>query len=118
MLKDFSNQYLAIKAIAIEAQSTQKIAMLALTLFLFVIVSPVHAEKDHHKHQRPSFSSVDENSDGNITLNEFLKHELPHGDHETVFAKIDTDNDGLITEGEFTQHKPPLKKRGRKGSDD
>jgi len=63
--------------------------------------------------QRPCFSSIDTNGDGDIDLNEFSSHKLPHGDHQTVFNTIDSDKNGIISHEEFVNHKPPHRKNRR-----
>ena len=55
---------------------------------------------------RPSFSSLDTNSDSDIDFDEFSSHEIPHGDHQTLFNEIDSDNNGVISAEEFDSHKP------------
>jgi len=65
------------------------------------------------KHQRPSFESIDINTDGDINFDEFSSHEIPHGDHQTIFDSIDTDNNGIISQEEFDNHIPPHPKSGR-----
>jgi len=62
------------------------------------------------RNERPKFSTIDINSDGEIDSEEFSAQKLPHGDHQTVFASMDTDNNGVISEEEFENHKPPHKK--------
>jgi len=57
--------------------------------------------------QRPDFSVIDLNQDGQVTLDEFKQHRIPHGEHETVFHHIDANQDGRITRDEFENHKPP-----------
>lgn len=85
-------------------------------LVLSVLVSTPVLASDKQKGggdrpQRPEFSSLDLNSDSEISFEEFSSHELPHGDHETIFNNIDTDGSGFISETEFTSHKPPRPKR-------
>ncbi|OUR62906.1 hypothetical protein A9Q74_01415 [Colwellia sp. 39_35_sub15_T18] len=63
------------------------------------------------KPERPSFTSIDLNGDGEVDMDEFLQHELPHGYHQTVFSFIDLNEDGVISEQEFTDHKPPRPKK-------
>lgn len=58
----------------------------------------------------PQFSELDLDSDGEITLEEFLEHRGP-GSPEEVFSHIDADGDGVITESELTDHKPPRRNR-------
>ncbi|MGJ8680310.1 EF-hand domain-containing protein [Paraglaciecola sp.] len=67
-------------------------------------------EKPEHK-QRPSFSTLDTNSDGAIEIDEFSSYPIPHGEHTTVFANIDTDGDSEISQVEFESHKPPHRKK-------
>ncbi len=87
-----------------------------LTLALFVgLTSQVYAfdnqQEQRHKPERPSFTSIDLNGDGEVDIEEFSQHEIPRGDHQAVFSKIDLDGDGIITEQEFTDHKPPRPKK-------
>jgi len=63
------------------------------------------------KPERPSFTSIDLNGDGEVDIDEFSQHEIPRGDHQTVFSAIDLDGDGLINEQEFTDHKPSRPKK-------
>lgn len=63
------------------------------------------------KPERPSFTSIDLNGDGEVDIDEFSQHEIPRGDHQTIFSLIDGDADGVITEQEFTDHKPPRPKK-------
>ena len=55
----------------------------------------------------PPFSTLDSSGDGQLTLDEFSSHKIPHGDHAEVFNTIDVDGDGVITESEYTSHRPP-----------
>ena len=55
----------------------------------------------------PPFSSLDLDKDGQLTLDEFKSHKIPHGEHAEVFNSIDTNGDGVITEAEYTSHRPP-----------
>ena len=64
--------------------------------------------------ERPTFSSLDLNSDGEVSFEEFSSHDVPRGDHETIFGHIDTDSDGIITSDEFENHKPPQRKDTRR----
>ena len=76
-----------------------------------------HHSHDNKKqrHQRPKFSSLDTNQDGNIDFNEFSAHKLPKGTHDEVFPLIDSNQDKVISQDEFLNHKPPCKgERGRK----
>lgn len=60
--------------------------------------------------ERPSFTTLDINSDGGISFEEFTSKPLPFGDHQAIFLTIDTNEDGVIDEQEFINHKPPHKK--------
>ena len=55
----------------------------------------------------PPFSTLDSSGDGQLTLDEFSSHKIPHGDHTEVFNTIDVDGDGVITESEYSSHRPP-----------
>ncbi len=55
----------------------------------------------------PSFSSIDTDSDEQVSFEEFSAVTLPQGDHETIFAEIDSNGDGVISQEEFASHKPP-----------
>jgi hypothetical protein len=59
---------------------------------------------------RPSFSSLDINSDGDISFDEFSTQKLPRGDHKTIFSTIDKDRNNVLSEEEFMGHKPSKKK--------
>ncbi|SFD27343.1 EF-hand domain-containing protein [Pseudoalteromonas denitrificans] len=61
----------------------------------------------------PPFTKLDINGDGAITFDEFSKHKIPRGNHETVFSHFDTDNDGKISEHEFNDRKshPPRRQK-------
>jgi len=61
--------------------------------------------------ERPDFTSIDSDNNGEISFDEFSQQELPHGDYQTVFDSIDADSDGVLTEQEFTSHKPPRPSR-------
>lgn len=87
-----------------------------LTLVLMIsisVTSLVQAKNTEHnrKHQRPSFGTLDSNSDGEIDFKEFSSHKIPHGDHQTVFNIIDSNSDGVLSNDEFTDHKPPQRKK-------
>lgn len=68
--------------------------------------------------QRPSFSSIDTNDNGDIDFDEFSSHPLPFGDHQTVFESIDINNNGVIEQDEFANHKPPHANNRRKKKND
>ena len=55
----------------------------------------------------PAFSILDLNNDGQITLDEFSQHDIPHGSHDEIFSHIDNDQNGTIDERELFNHKPP-----------
>lgn len=51
---------------------------------------------DHHGHQCPhKMSSADQNKDGKISKEEFIKH------HEAMFDKKDTNKDGFLDDTEM-----------------
>ena len=55
----------------------------------------------------PSFTSVDTNSDNEISLAEFSTQELPGGDNQTIFSEMDSNGDGVVSKQEFEGFKPP-----------
>ena len=55
----------------------------------------------------PAFNTLDLNGDGQLTLEEFGRHDIPRGDHAEIFKLIDTSGDGVISEEEYTSHRPP-----------
>lgn len=86
----------------------------ATALLLFVINPALAQKRPLHKEgakQRPTFASLDADTNGSIDFTEFSSHQLPHGNHQTVFSIIDTDNNGLISENEYVTHKPPRNKK-------
>ncbi|MBU2925944.1 EF-hand domain-containing protein [Colwellia sp. 4_MG-2023] len=91
----------------------------AIVVTLLVLASnqvlAKNTQNDGDRPSRPTFESIDSNSDGDIDFDEFSSQELPHGDHQTVFDEIDTDNNGVISNEEFTNHKPP-RPQNRKGN--
>lgn len=58
----------------------------------------------------PSFSALDLDGDGLVTLAEFEQHEIPPPDHRRIFRHIDSDGDGSITESELMNHRPPRRR--------
>ena len=61
----------------------------------------------------PPFGRLDLNGDGRLTLEEFERHQIPHGGHGEVFSTIDTNSDRIITQSEFENHEPPAPPMGR-----
>lgn len=89
---------------------------LTLAIMLSIsVTSQVQAKNSEHnqnrQHQRPSFESIDTNSDGEVNFEEFSSHKIPHGDPQTIFDSIDTDSNGIISNEEFTNHKPPQRRK-------
>jgi hypothetical protein len=72
-----------------------------------------HEKNNKGHHEKPSFSSIDENGDGLIAFEEFSLLTLPRGDHKTVFSDIDSDNNNEISEEELNNHKPPQKRKAK-----
>lgn len=94
--------------------STVLLALLfSVTAAVQAIPNPNDTSNDDRqpRKERPKFSAIDTNSDGEISSEEFSTLKLPHGDHETVFASIDADNNGVISKEEFENHKPPRPKK-------
>ena len=86
-----------------------------IATLLFIAINSAYAQKQDggkgQKHQRPEFSEIDTNENGEIDLAEFSQQQLPFGDYETVFNHIDADSNGVISQDEFASHKPPHKRR-------
>lgn len=80
------------------------------TLFSQVEAKGDNSDRKGHR-ERPSFVSIDTDSNNEISFEEFSAHEIPFGDHQTIFNSIDSDSDGLITLEEFENHKPPQRKK-------
>jgi hypothetical protein len=55
---------------------------------------------------RLDFTSLDSDSDGELTYEEFLEQEVPMGDHERMFSEMDSDGDGIVSEEEFESFRP------------
>lgn len=73
---------------------------------------------DHHGHQCPhKMSSADQNKDGKISKEEFIKH------HEAMFDKKDANKDGFLDDAEMHSmkdhsHKHDQQKDGGHAHDD
>jgi len=85
--------------------------------------SPSHSDmksSDHHGHQcSHKMSSADQNKDGKISKDEFIKH------HEAMFDKKDTNKDGFLDDTEMHgmkdhshKHKHDQQKDGGHAHDD
>ena len=85
--------------------------MIAATLIASISGGAQAENNRGERPERPSFSSLDINEDGEISFDEFSSHDVPHGDHQTIFDHIDTDGDGIITSDEFENHTPPQRQR-------
>jgi|GEM_PF-3248398 len=80
--------------------------IIALTLSLACLSANTLA-----KGQRPtppSFSEMDTNGNGTVSLEEFSNTKLPPGlDASTAFGHIDSDGNGELSEQEVADFKPP-----------
>lgn len=88
----------------------------AVILLSLAIFSQAQAKNDSDRRgppERPSFSSIDLDGNGEVSFDEFSSHEIPFGEHQTIFDHIDSDQNGSITQEEFENHKPPQRQRGR-----
>ncbi len=95
--------------------------IIVITLLLAVssqVQAKITIKNKERMHQRPSFESLDINSDTGISFDEFSSHKIPHGDHQTVFSLFDTDNNGVISKEEFVNHKPRHPKNKKRNSND
>jgi Ca2+-binding EF-hand superfamily protein len=84
--------------------------MIAATILMGFASQSYASDSKQDKGQqptRPDFSTVDTDSDGEISLDEFSEQKLPHGDYQTIFDEMDTDGDGVVSEEEFNNFKPP-----------
>jgi len=92
-------------------------ALLGATVLIITMSANVCAQGNDNKKERPmkrpTFASLDINSDGSIDLDEFSAQEIPQGDHSVIFTHIDSDEDGMISQEEYDSHKPPRKGGGR-----
>jgi Ca2+-binding EF-hand superfamily protein len=90
--------------------------IIAITLFLTALTQANAGNNPHPQKKpppRPSFSTIDINSDGYIDFKEFSSQKAPREDHQKIFDKIDKDDNGVISKAELMNQKPP-KKKGRK----
>ena len=74
-------------------------------LFIITILIPNHfylasEEQGHKEKDHICFRTVDKDSDGKVTLEEFIK---AFGDNKDKFEAIDQDNDGNLTHDEYHQ---------------
>lgn len=96
-----------------------KTLLIATATLLFTLSMTSQAapsdRMDGKRKQRPDFSTLDLNADGDIDFDEFSQHELPRGDHQTLFDILDADSNAVISEQEYTDHKPPRHKNGKGG---
>jgi len=84
--------------------------ILATTLLLGVSVQS-YAQERGPGGERPVFSNVDLDGNGEVNFEEFSQQKLPGGDPQEIFDSIDANKDGVITEQEFLDHKPPAPPR-------
>lgn len=60
----------------------------------------------------PTFSELDADGDGYVTLTEFSAMGAPpHGSASDIFNEIDANSDGQITEQEMKSHRPSRPQR-------
>ena len=85
-----------------------KMAVLCLVPVLIVFA----AEADAQNRERQSFSDLDTNDDGKLSLEEFSKMGSRSGTPEEMFERLDADGDGYITEDEFKSRQ----RGGRRGA--
>lgn len=88
-----------------------KIVLITTLFVGIVACSHAEKRQSPSRSERPDFSSVNSDRNGYIDFEEFSVQTLPGGDHQTVFDSMDTDSDGKITEQEFNDHKPPAPPR-------
>ena len=71
------------------------LCLVIMTIFFSNMYCLAKEEKDHI-----CFRTVDEDSDGKVTLEEFMK---AFGDNKDKFEAIDRNNDGNLTHDEYHQ---------------
>ncbi|CAM3043263.1 EF-hand domain-containing protein [Pseudoalteromonas distincta] len=85
---------------------------LATVAILSIVFSAnVAARGGDNPPEKPDFSSIDADSNGVISFEEFNAKKPPHGDAQTIFDSIDADGNGEISEQELSEHKPPRRER-------
>lgn len=95
------------------------VVTLLSSVFIFDVVASTESKQQRNKRPKPpSFATLDENQDGEITLEEFIQKRPPKHTPEEIFSHIDADSNGVVTLAEFDAHKPPKKKRRGQGKDD
>jgi len=89
--------------------------LLSVTVLLATVSSNAFAgnkeRNSDRSMKRPTFTTLDTNSDGSIELAEFSTQEIPQGDHSVIFTHIDSDENGMISKEEYNNHKPPKKRK-------
>ncbi|MBL9189574.1 MAG: EF-hand domain-containing protein [Opitutaceae bacterium] len=104
-------------------KSTPRILVAALIAAIALPASALAAKADKKKNApaTETFASVDKNSDGNITVEEFLatqKDKLGEEAAKTRFATLDKNKDGKLTKDEFGGGDEPAEKKKRKKKKD
>lgn len=83
------------------------LSTVCLTLPLLTVAQPDRPPRG----ERPeplSFSQIDTDNSGDVTLDEFLQQKmLPPGDADAIFNEIDSNGDGVLSEQEMKDFKPP-----------
>jgi len=64
-------------------------------------------QPDGDRRSPPPFSPLYLNNDGQLMLDEFKSHQVPHGDHTAAFDAIAADGHRAVTEMEYNSHRPP-----------
>ncbi|GHE88240.1 EF-hand domain-containing protein [Thalassotalea profundi] len=93
--------------------NTSKIVIFIALLLSVSSYAESKNETQEERPPRPTFESIDTNSDTDIDIDEFSAQKMPQGDPQVIFDLIDTDNNGVISKEEFTNHKPPRPQKPR-----
>ena len=86
----------------------RKTTRLGLVPVFLVFISAAGAQE----RERPSFTDLDANEDGKLSLEEFSKMGSRRGTPEEMFERLDANGDGYITEDEFQSRQ----RGGRRGA--
>jgi hypothetical protein len=83
---------------------------LNITMLAMLVASSMAWAGSHHDHgkknfERPAFSEVDANNDGDISFDEFKSYAEANPRYKGLFEKRDENGDGMLSEDEFSEGK-------------
>jgi hypothetical protein len=86
-------------------------SLAAIAILSFAFTANVGAQERNGPPGKPDFSTIDADSDGVISYEEFSAKKPPNVDDvQSIFDEIDTDGNGEISEDEFENHTPPQRR--------